>query len=1555
MSKSLQELREALQKQTQETLKLQEEANKFSKECVSRRQTASYPCNIISGGSVPLARNSGLQPSIMQSEIIASSGPFASNATLQPSVMQSEIIASSGPFASNATLQPSVMQSEIIASSGPFASNATLQPSVMQSEIIASSGPFASNATLQPSVMQSEIIASSGPFASNATLQPSIMQSEIIASSGPFASNATLQPSVMQSEIIAISGPFASNATLQPSIIQSEIIHSTGPFASNATLQPSIIQSEMVVSSGPLANSTTLQPSTMHSGMVESSDPLASSTTPQPSIMRSGMVESSGPLASNTTLQSSKMRNGMVESSGPLASNTTLQSSKMRSGMVESSGPLASNTTLQSSKMRSGMVESSGPLASNTTLQSSKMRSGMVESSGPLASNISLQPSFMRSGMIDSSVPLASNTVLQPSMVQSGTAEQPAITRSKTIESSGPFANNIQFQSSIMQSGPVESSVYSGPSSAGGSPTKTLYSNYELDVESQRKPSKYSERDTLLEEYSQQVKDLQKRLSETTEQHEQQKLGLRQSILELQASLQQVAREKEMIADIRRKESQTQEDLSCQMKATISELETASQLKEEMLKESSSQTEHLRMMVQGHENVFRELRQILIKYEEDMGKKVYEHESVTNLHICNLPTAFGKVLRDLEAEVLRLQGRLASLEEQQELLKKESQCKIEMVLQDHHESIERLISEHEQELEALSENANASRSHASSIQSQLEIVQEQAKNQNSLYMRQVNQLESTVSQLRSELRETRRMSQDKIEELEKELHLVNSEIAEAQSERDQYSLETGNLDDQVQLLRSELHKKDMELNLEKEQNKRLWDRDTGSSITIDHLRRELDNKNMELQRMDASMKSMKAESQEQMDRQMSAIKEKNESIEKVASMTAQQESTKETLRKVSEELAEKKISLEAAERQVAELTSSVQEKESMIEVTNEEIQKLRGRVDGKLQELQQLKTESEHLLGVQSECDSLKLQLVEKEKVVEILRKQIENMTQVIGQHSRTAGALELEKSQLLKEANDKKLEIHELKILQDKKDCQLRDLEASLSEMELEKVKLMNANAERLRVLKEMKLEREELINEIKISRIEFATLVEESEVIKSDFQERSEEMETTVNKLKLQLKSAQFELEQTRATLKNMEGSDGHAMKVAMGMQKQITAKRGQIEALQSKIKFLEEAMTTATKEKHYLKEERNKLSQELTCMAASNIKMAEELDILKSQDKRLKEKLATMESALDKASMQFAECQCIMQQQEQEAMRFKLQHTLDVKELQGPGYILGSSSAKQRHCTLPHSHPSSAPTSQGFADHVSLLASQSVLTTENPLRDLKQVLQELRSTVEEMPSANLPRRESDSDTDSITEGAINILDVSNRECIGRRIRELYSREAAVRDIPTDVTRGQDAFSREPSTLHAADLEDPTLSLPSSTTQAIFSSTPRCTSSKKPSPEERYKARSPVYSLLTAPLDDLKASSAPSLERRSSLKKSCSPEASASAASKNSSFSTGSSMQAREANGKACRKLQNKMESLQNLVETLQLKNQAMSTMIRCQEKKIEKAKEKEKKLSK
>nr|XP_031544884.1 coiled-coil domain-containing protein 158 isoform X5 [Vicugna pacos] len=930
----------------------------------------------------------------------------------------------------------------------------------------------------------------------------------------------------------------------------------------------------------------------------------------------------------------------------------------------------------------------------------------------------------------------------------------------------------------------IHGTVIENTSSTGTLTQIPFFPKYEVELDSHRKAIPYPGKEHIervLEEYSHQVKDLQRRLNESNELHEKQKFYLRQSVIDLQTKLQEMQMERDAVADIRRRESQSQEDLRNQLQNTVHELEAAKCLKEDMLKDSNTQIEQLRKMMLSHEGVLQEIRAILVDFEEASGKKIYEHDSMSTIHFRSMGPAISKILRELDTEISFLKGRIFPVEDQLEALKSESQNKMELLLQQHQDRIEQLISEHEVEIAGLTEKASSARSQANSIQSQLEIIQEQARNQNSMYMRQLSDLESTVSQLRSELRETKRMYEDKIEELEKQLVLANSELTEARTERDQFSQESGNLDDQLQKLLADLHKREKELSLEKEQNKRLWDRDTGNSITIDHLRRELDDRNMEVQRLEALLKAMKSECQGQMERQMAAIQGKNESLEKVSSLTAQLESTKEMLRKVVEELTAKKMTLESSERTVSDLTASLQEKERAIEATNAEITKLRSRVDLKLQELQHLKNEGDHLRNVQTECEALRLQMAEKDRVIEILRQQIENMTQLVGQHGRTAGAMQVEKAQLEKEINDRRLELQEVKILKDKKDAKIRELEARVSDLELEKVKLVNAGSERLRAVKDIKQERDHLLSEVKTSRNELNSLTEDYEVLKRNFRNKSEEMETTTNKLKMQLKSAQSELEQTRNTLKSMEGSDGHAMKVAMGMQKQITAKRGQIDALQSKIQFLEEAMTNA-----------------------------------------------------NKASLQFAECQDIIQRQEQESVRLKLQHTLDVKELQGPGYT-SNSSVKPRllqSSSAARSH-SNVPSSQSTASFLSHHSMKNNTMKEDPTRDLKQLLQELRSVINEEPAVPLGKTEEDGRTPSL---GVSYVAVSNNS-----LRE-----------STEGSKSSETLSREPVTLHTGDLEDPPgcFTFPSAGSPSVKNPASRSFHS---SPK-----KSPVHSLLTSSVED-------------------------------------------------------------------------------------------------
>uniref|UniRef100_A0ABI7YMA7 Coiled-coil domain containing 158 n=1 Tax=Felis catus TaxID=9685 RepID=A0ABI7YMA7_FELCA len=1065
------------------------------------------------------------------------------------------------------------------------------------------------------------------------------------------------------------------------------------------------------------------------------------------------------------------------------------------------------------------------------------------------------------------------------------------------LSSSGVTSNGGSSSPFFMSS--IRGTIIENTSSAGTLTQIPFFPKYEVELDSPRKVIPYPGKEHIervLEEYSHQVKDLQRRLNESNELHEKQKFYLRQSVIDLQTKLQEMQMERDAMADIRRRESQSQEDLRNQLQNTVHELEAAKCLKEDMLRDSNTQIEQLRKMMLSHEGVLQDIRSVLVDFEEASGKKIYEHDSMSTLHFRNMGSAISKILRELDTEISYLKGRIFPVEEQLEALKSESQNKIELLLQQHQDRIEQLISEHEIEITGLTEKASSARSQANSIQSQLEIIQEQARNQNSMYMRQLSDLESTVSQLRSELREAKRLYEDK----------------------------------------ADLHKREKELSLEKEQNKRLWDRDTGNSITIDHLRRELDDRNMELQRLEALLKAMKSECQGQMERQMAAIQGKNESLEKVSSLTAQLESTKEMLRKVVEELTAKKMTLESSERTVSDLTASLQEKERAIEATNSEITKLRSRVDLKLQELQHLKTEGDHLRNVQTECEALRLQMAEKDKVIEILRQQIENMTQLVGQHGRTAGAMQVEKAQLEKEINDRRLELQEFKILKDKKDAKIRELEARVSDLELEKVKLVNAGSERLRAVKDIRQERDQLLNEVKTSRNELHSLSEDYEVLKRNFRNKTEEMEATTNKLKMQLKSAQSELEQTRNTLKSMEGSDGHAMKVAMGMQKQITAKRGQIDALQSKIQFLEEAMTTANKEKHFLKEEKNKLSQELSTVATEKNKMAGELEVLRSQERRLKEKVANMEVALDKASLQFAECQDIIQRQEQESVRLKLQHTLDVKELQGPGYT-SNTSVKPRllqpsSATRSHSNVPSSQSTASFLSHHSLKPNT---LKEDPTRDLKQLLQELRSVINEEPAVPLGKPEEEGRTPSLGASYVAVDD-RVRDCITEsslRSEICQRSNNSLRDS-TEGSKSSETLSREPVTLHTGDLEDPSscFTFPSTASPSVKNSASRSFHS---SPK-----KSPVHSLLTSSVEDSVGSTSPYRSTKPVL----SPDS-----------VKASQSQPIETTGKTCRKLQNRLESLQTLVEDLQMKNQAMSSMIRNQEKRIQKVKDQEKMLLK
>ncbi|XP_078400451.1 coiled-coil domain-containing protein 158-like isoform X2 [Cetorhinus maximus] len=986
--------------------------------------------------------------------------------------------------------------------------------------------------------------------------------------------------------------------------------------------------------------------------------------------------------------------------------------------------------------------------------------------------------------------------------------------------------------------------------------------------------------------------------NESVQHHEQPKFNIRRSVIDLQSKLQELQAERDNLMDLRFKESQDQGELICKLHNTVQDLETVNHMQDETVRDANVQIEQLRKKVHVYDTVLNEVRQAMMHYEERTGKKIYEHENICSLHVQSMGTAVDKILRDMDANVSYLEGRLGPIEEQLESLKTESQSKTEALLKQQENRIEQLNHEHEQELSALTGKVNRSRSFATSFQNQVEAIQEQARNQSTMYSRQLTELESTVCHLRTELREAKKIYEEKIENLEKQVEQSHCEIYNCKRERDEFRQQVESTNGRVQLLMADYCKIEEDLKVAKEQNQKLWERGTSTSISVENLEQELECKNQEILRLDGVINSLKEQYQHQLQCQAALEEQRTEDQEKIKTIVKQYEICEEHLYKTGQELNQKNQQLDKTETTICQLKESIKEKERCLENEAKEKSKLQHEIEDKCQKIHRMKIAEEticdqfeeavtHLKKMQSDNDSVKMELNEKNKILSNLRQEMESISEMTSQQSCATEALQLERKQLQTEVDCQNQKIQELKTELEHKDAQMQELKAHLSELEKEKIKLVNSATEQMSELRDLLQEKDVLATELNLVQNQMADLKEEYNNLQRSYTCKTEEYDWATNKLKAQLKSTQNDLEQTREAMKVLEGADTHAMKVAMGMQKQITAKRGQIDALQSKIQYLEEALENSEREKCYLKEEKVRLTKELACIVSERNKIAGELDTLKSQEKSLKEKLIRLESALEKACLRFSDCQSVIQRQEQDFMRLKLQHALEVKAVSR---------------------------TSGLQEDL------------NP--ELKNILMDIKSTV--------------------CDGCNRPSSVNYTECEGERTsRNMH----AVDDLNTDfcMDRGtQDTCFRD-RIMCTQDVKEP-FNIDHFTCTADHSlqvGGPCYTSSpRRQSPSER----SPVSSLLTGSLCEHR-------RETSVLDDLCTSRTSYMSApySENELHFQSHDTDQMDVAGQACKKLQNKLDGLQNLVEDLQLKNHEMSSMIRNQEKRIKRVKDREKMLKK
>ncbi|XP_036455004.1 coiled-coil domain-containing protein 158-like [Colossoma macropomum] len=914
-----------------------------------------------------------------------------------------------------------------------------------------------------------------------------------------------------------------------------------------------------------------------------------------------------------------------------------------------------------------------------------------------------------------------------------------------------------------------------------------------------------------IEEYSQQVSDLQRQLRETYELHEQQKFHFRQSIIQLQTKLHESQIEKDALIDLRMEESRKQSELMEQLQGALQELDSLKQTGEQKLMEAEDKAKAFSKRAETMEEMLQDMFLRLSHYEKRSGKGNYLLcDGTFSPSKLLLGPAVEKALQDLENENCGLQEQLQLMERQLEDLEKKDQGRTECLLHEQKKKMKQLITSHDQEMAVLTEKLSSSESNAANLQLQVELLQEQVESQTSQHKSQISNLKSSLSMLHSELLEKQQTYEAKVSALEESLTQAHSREDQAQRERDLSLQQAEELDAQLCRLMKELRQTAEELSVERKQMQQLWERDTGLGLTVQSLRHELEQRSLGIHQLESLVHSLKEQCQKYED--------------------TQEQSSQEAKRlQAALDMQERELSLQQQEAQE----------------TRVQLEEAQGRVQ-----------------TLWAEMEVLRMKLQEGENSTDLMRKPLE--------------ALQEERRGLDKQLEQLRLDNQQLK-------SALQEAEVRLSAVEKDKIQQQAALSERTHSLHQLTLEKQQVTAELEEQRVKLGKLKEEQEALREQHSRTTKELQEQNSKLRSQLNNTQASLELAKSTLRTLEGADGHGLKVALGMQKQITAKREQIDFLQSRVQMLEETTEKLAQEKRYQAMESKRRMQELRFEMESRRRLETELDTLRTNEKLLKSKAERLDIALHKMSDSFAECQEYIQKQEQEIMRLKLQHALEVKELQGQNL---------RATGNIHRSPITSPT---VPEHLPTLQ-----TNSSSQREL--------NTGSQRPSPTLERR-------SLVKELHSVINDEQ----GPRAKTRSEETHRIRN-EQGLLRTSDLEKQDVNSAFSANNEDPGLRAAQPCYRSVS-----CVAA--------LGRKSPVHSLLTSDLP---------IDLYESLKEE-SPTSAAHISAKNPD----------ELTAQTCKELQSKLSNLQNHVEDLQKKNQEMASMIKTQEKRVRRVKDRKEPL--
>ncbi|XP_077975843.1 coiled-coil domain-containing protein 158-like isoform X2 [Styela clava] len=784
--------------------------------------------------------------------------------------------------------------------------------------------------------------------------------------------------------------------------------------------------------------------------------------------------------------------------------------------------------------------------------------------------------------------------------------------------------------------------------------------------------SEYLER--ALEDSQTQVKYLTRKLEESQETTEKQKVHFRTAVEELQNKLQETIAGRKHLVQLRETEMEEQEEMIQKLQTTLKELAAANQMQEQSLLDANDRMQLLEKRNQSNDKAIDRIKMLFSSHQKIKGRtyRVADNDHLSEISPEFLAENVEHAMNEMYEEIEAMRNSIMQLENELCDINQDHGREIDMLTSKQMDVAEQLKIEMNERVLEEKLNTDSAMKQVYSLQDELQ----QQKYVISSKDQEIRDIEKELTVITDQFEELKSHYFDDKESLQSKLLDTENELSSTKQTNETYKSECERLKKQLSDSQENFLRTNEDLKSEREQRRNLWIKENELSKEITEIRQQLEEKSSEI----ASLKDKNSELQVELSTQVvekvreAEVVERSKADRKISELN-------EDMTRLRDELSRTKATLESTERQISDVMVErsdtlkiIQDKDLQLERISSqcntaerrlsETTEARKHIEEKWEKLYKEYNEiSQKWRKNQTENEKMKNLLDEKEKLVMTLQLRVENMTTEALKVAKEIEEVKVERSRLNVEVKEKSRDLDQIRNQLTVNEKSVSDYENRIGELIQEKNKVDSKARITEDENRELKRDLEQLDKDLGEARLQITTLLEEKDEIKRqkiDFESKSKSVS---DKLKKQLRHMKRNLQDAEASLKTIKSVDGRAAKIAENMQKEVTDKRSVIDTLQSELSKTLDKLTELERGNKNLKSEVEISTEKYDEMENTRQKLETDLKQSKKTEKGYKLAVERLEKGLEKAAIRNSAAQATIAQQEKDIAQLHIQHNLQM----------------------------------------------------------------------------------------------------------------------------------------------------------------------------------------------------------------------------------------------------------------------------------------------------